>query len=63
MVVFAAMAGMGEADTGIPADEVTAGRYVAKEVPLGMAGDWKLSVRISPKGQATQIVPIALTVS
>jgi copper transport protein len=63
VVVFAAMAGMSEADTGIPADEAMPGRYVAKEVPLSMAGDWKLSVRISPKGQATQIVPIVLTVS
>jgi hypothetical protein len=63
VVVFAEMAGMGPADTGIPADDVAPGRYVAKDVPLGMAGDWRVSVRISPKGQATQTVPIALTVS
>ena len=61
MVVFAEMAGMGQAGNGIPADEVAPGRYVAKEVPLGMTGDWRLSVRISPKGQATQIVRVALS--
>ena len=63
VVVFAEMTGMGQTDKGIPADETTPGRYVAKEVPLSMAGDWRLLVRISPEGQATQIVPIALTVS
>jgi hypothetical protein len=53
---------MGQADKGIPADEATPGHYVAKEVPLSMVGDWQLSVRISPKGQPTQIVPITVTV-
>ena len=60
---FAEIAGMSQADNGTSADEATPGRYVAKEVPLSKAGDWKLSVRISPKGQAIQIVPIALAVS
>jgi copper transport protein len=63
VVVFAEMTGMGEADKGVPADEATPGHYVAKAVPLTMAGDWRLSIRISPKGQATQIVPVALSVS
>jgi len=63
VVVFAEMTGMSEADMGVPADEATPGHYVAKEVPLTMAGDWRLSVRISPKGQATQIVPVALSVA
>jgi hypothetical protein len=63
VVVFAEMTGMGEADKGVPADEATPGHYVAKAVPLTMAGDWRLSIQISPKGQATQIVPVALSVS
>jgi hypothetical protein len=63
VVVFAEMAGMGTSGNGIPADEATPGRYVAREARLSMSGDWKLSVRISPKGQATQVVQVALTVS
>jgi len=63
VVVFAEMTGMGQTDRGIAADETTPGRYVAKEVPLSMVRDWRLSIRISRKGQATRIVPIALTVS
>jgi hypothetical protein len=63
VVVFAEMTGMGQADKGIPADEATPGHYVAKEVPLSLPGDWRISVRISPKGEATQIVPVTLTVS
>jgi copper transport protein len=63
VVIFAEMAGMEEGGKGIPADEAMPGQYVARQVPLSMAGDWQLSVRISPKGQATQVFPIALTVS
>jgi hypothetical protein len=27
-----------------------------------MSGDWQLKVRVSPKGQPTQIIPVVLTV-
>jgi hypothetical protein len=63
VVVFAEMAGMGRSGQGTPATEVAPGRYLARDVSLSMAGDWQLKVRVSPKGQPTQIVPIALTVS
>jgi copper transport protein len=63
VVVFAEMAGMGPAGQGTPAAEVAPGRYVAPDVSLGMAGDWQLKVRVSPKGQPTQVFPVVLTVS
>ena len=63
VVVFAEMAGMGQGGQGIPAEEVSPGRYVARDVSLTMAGDWQVKVRVSPKGQPTQIVLVALTVS
>ena len=63
MVVFAEMAGMGQDGQGIPAEEVTPGRYVARDVSLSMSGDWLVKVRVSPKGQPTQIFAVALAVS
>ena len=63
VVVFAEMAGMGPVGDGTPAAEVTPGRYVARDVPLSMSGDWQVKVRVSPKGQPTQTVPVALTVA
>ena len=63
VVIFAEMAGMGQSGQGTPAAEVAPGRYVARDVSLSMAGDWQLKVRVSPKGQPTQTVPIGLAVS
>ena len=63
VVLFAEMSGMGKSGNGIPATEVAPGQYVAQDVPLTMEGDWRVTVRISPKGEATQSIPIALTVS
>jgi hypothetical protein len=62
VVLFAEMTGMGKAVDGITAEETAPGQYVARDVPLSMAGDWRVTVRISPKGQATQTIPIAVSV-
>ncbi|MDF2760423.1 MAG: hypothetical protein K0S99_3057 [Thermomicrobiales bacterium] len=63
VVIFAEMAGMGQAGQGTPAEEVEPGRYVARGVSLSMVGDWQVTVRVSPRGQATQVFPVVLTVS
>ena len=62
IVLFAEMAAMGKVGEGITAEEVAPGRYLARDVPLTMSGDWKLTVRVSPKGGATQTVAVALSV-
>jgi hypothetical protein len=63
VVVFAEMAGMGQDGQGISAAEVSPGRYVARDVSLTMSADWQVKVRVSPKGQPTQIFSVALAVS
>ncbi len=63
VVLFAEMAGMGKAGNGLPAQEVAPGRYLVRDVPLTMAGDWHVTVRVSPKGEATQSFPVAIEVS
>jgi hypothetical protein len=55
-----AMASMRPTET--PAAETEPGRYVANDVPLGMAGDWRVSVRISPKGASTRVVSFTISV-
>jgi hypothetical protein len=63
VVLFAEMAGMGKAGDGLPAKEVAPGRYVVSKVPLSMAGEWRLTVRVSPRGEATQSIPVAIAIS
>jgi hypothetical protein len=62
VVAFSEMAGMGQDAEGIVAVEEEPGRYRARAVPLGMAGPWQLTVRISPKGQPTRIVRFVVEV-
>jgi copper transport protein len=45
------------------AEEIRPGQYLAADVPLGMAGAWRLTVRVSPRGEASQVFPFAVTVS
>jgi copper transport protein len=62
VVVVIMMPGMGsgrEETQAVPDDP---GRYVAEGVPLGMAGEWHLAVRVSPKGKSTQIFTFAVEV-
>jgi copper transport protein len=55
-----AMAEMSRAETR--ATEIKPGRYVAESVPLGMPGEWRLAVRVSPKSQPTQVIPFVVAV-
>jgi hypothetical protein len=63
VMLFAEMTGMGKPGAGFSAVEAAPGRYVAHDVPLTMAGDWRLTARVSPLGQETVIFPVAITVS
>jgi hypothetical protein len=51
---------MGRVET--PAEEIAPGRYVATFVPLGMAGEWQVTVRVSPRGEPTKSFPFTVTV-
>ncbi len=51
---------MGRMET--PAMETESGRYVAESVPLGMTGEWRLAVRVSPRGESTQVFSFAVQV-
>ena len=63
MVVFSAMAGMGQDTEGIVVVEEEPGHYRVENVPLSMAGAWQLTARISPRGRPTSIVRFAVDVS
>jgi hypothetical protein len=51
---------MGRMET--PALETEPGLYVAEFVPLGMTGEWRLAVRVSPRGASTQVFAFAVQV-
>jgi hypothetical protein len=51
---------MGRIET--PAEETDPGRYTAELVPLGMSGEWRLGVRVSPRGASTQVFSFAVQV-
>jgi hypothetical protein len=42
--------------------EQAPGRYVAEGVELGMAGEWRVTVRVSPKEEPTHAVSFSVTV-
>ena len=61
VAIVSEMSGMpGREETA--ASETAPGRYLAPGVPLSMAGEWRLSVRISPRAQPTRIVPFVVEV-
>jgi copper transport protein len=62
VVVLSDMPEMGMGRTETPADETEPGRYAASFVPLGMPGEWHLAVRISPRGEPTQVFTFAVVV-
>jgi hypothetical protein len=62
VVVLSDMPGMPMGRTETPAQETAPGRYVAEFVPLGMAGEWHLAVRVSPRAAATQVFTFAVVV-
>ena len=52
-----------EMDHGVPTIEATGagpGRYAAAGVPMGMAGDWEVAVRIARSGAAPTVVVFVL---
>ena len=51
VAVVARMPDMGGTQT-VAAEETGAGRYEARGVALAMAGEWRLTVRVAPKGVA-----------
>jgi copper transport protein len=62
VVVFSEMPAMAMGRTGTPAQETSPGHYVAESVPLAMSGEWRITVRVSPRGQPTQTFAFALPV-
>lgn len=62
VTIMSEMAGMAEDRAQTAAEEVQPGRYLAEDVPLTMPGEWRLAVRVSPRGEATQIVPFVVEV-
>jgi copper transport protein len=59
VAIISEMAGMaGREET--KATETEPGHYLASDVPLTMAGEWRLTVRVSPKGASTQVIPFSV---
>ncbi len=62
VVVLSDMPGMAMGRIETPAEETDPGRYTAELVPLGMSGEWRLGVRVSPRGASTQVFSFAVQV-
>jgi hypothetical protein len=62
VVVLSEMPDMTMGSTETPALEVEPGQYLAEFVPLGMTGEWRLAVRVSPRGGSTQVFSFAVQV-
>jgi hypothetical protein len=56
------MPAMGGKRVQTSAVEQAPGRYVAEGVELGMAGEWRITVRMSPKEEPTHAVSFSVTV-
>jgi hypothetical protein len=62
VAVLTDMPAMGGKRAQTSATEQKPGHYVAEGVDLGMAGEWRITVRVSPKEQPTHAVSFSVTV-
>jgi copper transport protein len=62
VAILSDMPAMGGKRVQTSAVEQAPGRYVAEGVELGMAGEWRITVRVSPKEEPTHAVSFSVTV-
>jgi copper transport protein len=62
VVVLSDMPAMAMGRTETPATETAPGQYEASSVPLVMQGEWRLSIRVSPRAKPTQVFSFAVSV-
>ncbi|MGH2616794.1 MAG: FixH family protein, partial [Thermomicrobiales bacterium] len=62
VVVLSDMPEMAMGRTETRATETQPGEYTAELVPLVMPGEWRLAIRVSPRGEPTQVFTFAVDV-